>query len=368
MKKLIAIIALLISPAALAAPSISGFSGILAHGQSVTFSGANFGTKSPAAPIAWADFESSIEPTALGQKTAWDLNEFMTRNGTAGYNGSGGAVGNGDNVSPSAYTLRLDGQFAGDGQQMYIFRRSKFNFPMNAPVDNGQNTKIWRGWFDGSYPNCYISINNGRVFCEDQSTPDTGFFTGDINAFQTSNTWVAEEILATFNTAVDVKDGSLSYRVNGSELGSGSIMNRFGARTGRLNQNYVVHWVFANTGSWTGGWSNSNTVYNDDVYVDYTFARVMVGNASTLSACTKLAPQIPSAWSGTSATVLMQLPSNDFPAASSAYAYVCDSSNSCSPGYAFTVGGSGGGGGSGSEPPADRNIISDGKAFPAVRS
>ena len=46
-----------VAPLALGAPAISGVSGTLSSGQTVTISGSGFGTKPQAAPLLWDDFE-----------------------------------------------------------------------------------------------------------------------------------------------------------------------------------------------------------------------------------------------------------------------------------------------------------------------
>lgn len=346
MKKL-AIALLFLANGAWAAPSVTSVSGAsLAHGQTATVSGSGFGTKSPAKPIVWADFESSLNPTTLGTKTAWDATGSEARDATAGYNGTGGAVGSGDTISPVAYILMVT-DAGSDGAKHYVFRRTKLNFALAAPTNVDQNTKIFRVWAAGlNYPNLYSAINNGRIFVEKDHSPDTGYFTGDINAFQTANVWRAEEHFIQQSSALNVKDGVYTYNVDGAEKCSGSVMTRFTEWPNQLNDWFVQHWVFSNIANWANGggsaWSDSNTVTTDDVYFDNTWSRVMVSNNATLASATKLAPQIPSAWSATSITVTLQLPSNDFPNASTAYLHVCDSSNNCSAGKAFTVAGSGG--------------------------
>src|SRR5574343_493704 len=60
----------------LAAPSISGVSGTVSSGQSVTIAGSGFGSKSSAAPMKWDTFESGTVGQNLGTPTvgtAWDL-------------------------------------------------------------------------------------------------------------------------------------------------------------------------------------------------------------------------------------------------------------------------------------------------------
>jgi len=48
-----------------AAPSISGTSGQVRHGDTVVISGSGFLDKSPAKPLLWADFENGFNPESL---------------------------------------------------------------------------------------------------------------------------------------------------------------------------------------------------------------------------------------------------------------------------------------------------------------
>ena len=57
---------------ATAAPSISGVNGTVSHNQSVTISGSGFGTKSPAAPRVYSDFEDGTAGAALSSSD-WAL-------------------------------------------------------------------------------------------------------------------------------------------------------------------------------------------------------------------------------------------------------------------------------------------------------
>jgi hypothetical protein len=75
----------------------------------------------------------------------------------------------------------------------------------------------------------------------------------------------------------------------------------------------------------------------DDLYVDDTWARVIVGDASTLAASTHREIQIPSAWATGEVTVAVNRGS--FAADASAYLYVVDSTGAVnSSGYAITFG------------------------------
>ena len=89
-----------------------------------------------------------------------------------------------------------------------------------------------------------------------------------------------------------------------------------------LEEFYPVHMVSANVGSWDPPWQLTNQALTDDVYLDITWARVMVGNAPAYGHCTHLVPQIPTAWSEHSITVSSHL--GALPRVVTPYLYVID--------------------------------------------
>jgi len=324
-------IALLAVGHAGAVPSISSLSGTVADRQSVQISGSGFGSKSPAAPLVWADFASGLQPSSLGQKTAWDQvqNMVWSNEGPNGANCAKAADGSG------TWTLRVDySNWTGNGQKSYIFKHQKMNFLI---TDQSQNWKIWRLWASNgqgpTYPNIYAASNNGRVYVE-TSAQETGYW-GSF-AVGTTN-WVAEETIFQASSGVGAKDGLLVMRYDGSEVARGSVMTQPPEYPGYMTYNYVVHAVNANTNLWTPAWDNNNRVWVSDVYADTTWSRVMLGNASNFAACTQMEMQIPSAWSDSSLTVTFH--SGSFANGAHVYLYVFDSNgNANTSGYPVTIG------------------------------
>jgi hypothetical protein len=100
-------------------------------------------------------------------------------------------------------------------------------------------------------------------------------------------------------------------------------------------------------------------MWDDDVYVDNTWARVVLGNAATLDACTRLEIQIPIKWSGNSVTIMARTGSA-FSQGTTAYLYVVDSNGVANvAGFPLRIGASGtgvppdaNGGGAGGAPSA----------------
>jgi len=318
-----------LSISAQAAPSVSGASGTFATGQTIRLSGSGFGSKSPAAPQVWADFESGANPSSLGLSSSWGGVQALTWSpeGFGGSKGMKASNGSGAWSLMSSYS-----SWTRENQHVYIYKKQKVNFLVTSQT---QNWKIWRMWptSSGNYPNIYIAAHNGRCFVENIGT-ESGFYGNFVN---TSTNWNTEEIIFKASSAINLKDGLVSYRLNGVQKTSGSVLTRSSAAPAYMNANYVVHQVLANSGQWSPGWSSNNRMWVDDVYVDTTWSRVMIGDAATFSSCRTLDIQIPTAWADGSVTTVANTKS--FSTGARAYVYVFDKDNNVNgTGYPITIG------------------------------
>ena len=296
-----------------AAPTIESVSGSVVPHQSITIHGAGFGDKDPARPLVWADFENGLEPTPLGRKTKWDEIQNMEI-APRGWHGRGARAKDGSGI----WTMRVDdNEWTKDGQKIYIFRHQRANFLI---TDKSQNWKIWRMWASGAthYPNIYAAENNGRVYVENIQ-PECGFW-GDFR--HKSDDWTTEEFLFRASSQPGVKDGLLSIRYNGHEVAAGTLITRCPDFPSTMTRNYVVHGVVANKEKWSPPWSDTNRIWVDDVYVDKSWARVMLGDEPTAVTSRHWEIQIPASWSDGAITVHANpgafLPGHD------AYLYVFD--------------------------------------------
>ena len=325
--------------AALAAPAVVAVRGTFAYGKALQIDGVGFGQKYPAKPYIWADFENGLAPSSLGVRTSWDQVENMEWS-TGGINGSHSAHSMYvDNKLKDAvsWTLRADfDAWSRENQRFYIYKKHRMNF---AITDRSQNWKVFRMWPTGAhgYPNVYGASNNGRVYVEGAAS---GYWATPIDGLRTNSTdWVNQEIIGKASSGLNVADGSLVFRNNGVTIGQGSgIMYRTSTYPSYMTCLYPVHDVSANTSLWSPAWSTNNSVWVDDVYVDNTWARVMVGDQPTFSTCHKLEIQIPQTWTDTSITVMAN--QGLMPSGSVGYLYVFDrDGNVNSAGYPITVNG-----------------------------
>lgn len=331
------------------AGSTVGGGGGYAHGDLVTITGTGFGTKAVAKPFLWAPFDSSINPSPLGRKTSWDLIEYMAY--AAGEGIAGGAlkslvagnnpVGDGGTVwTAGAWTTGYGFSWNDAGQKFYLFRRNKRSFD----IDHTLNYKTLRLWSaNQTYPNWYLSHSNGGWNCEDiagvNSFPYGSY--GDqvdldqpnaqiIAARGSANVWRSEEFLTQANSSNALADGSLKHYVVGYGLAAQIPFHDYADHYFKIKDDTwsaaMVECFAAHDILDAGIYAPSDwTVWYDDIYLDNTWARVMLGNSVTYSACTFLAPQPPTAWSDTSVTVSLNLAG--FPSGSTRYLHVLDDTN-----------------------------------------
>ncbi|MBV9464443.1 MAG: hypothetical protein JO317_09460 [Verrucomicrobiae bacterium] len=280
--------------------------------------GAGFGVKSPAAPLVWADFENGLEPSALGLKRKWDTVQSLT---TAAEGPDGSRCAKASDGS-GKWTLMVSyDSWTREGQAFYVYKKLRLNFKITDP---SQNWKIWRMWpAHFGYPNIYAAENNGRVYVEGVDG-ESGFW-GRMG--EPTTDWRTEEIIGRASSRIGAKDGPLEFRRDGKKLCAGTILTRTKQSQQLMTQNFVVHGVLANASQWHPEWSDNNRLWADDVYVDTTWARVIVGDAPKIEACRRFAIQIPTAWSDTRAQFHSRF--NGFDAGEQVYLYLYNAAGEC---------------------------------------
>lgn len=336
------ILGLFLAVPAWAQPSISSTSGAWTAGATITVTGSGFGAKSPAKPHLWADFESGLQPTALGTVTAWvGTSNFAQSSTDCQASGTGNCAKSNQAGGCGSCILGVDyTAWNTAGQRSYLYRRVRMDFQLSTAA-NAQNWKILRIWptDPDQVPDLVVSSSNGRIVVEGITAGESGFWMGNIAPalddealVYTANTWVAEEFLMQASTA-GTANGTLTINQwgnGGNKVTNGPLITRDAAGDGSsdLTRMYAVHMVSANNASWSPAYPAAGIVtWADDVYVDITWSRVVACAASTWAACANPVPQIPSAWSATSIT-LTAYQGNLGPLVGD-YLYVCDSNNSC---------------------------------------
>ncbi len=328
MKKIIStILTILFLPSfVLAAPSVSGVSGTLTHGSDVTISGSGFGTKSTAAPALFDKVEGTWAGLSNGQAiptatAPWTGDSESTYNTSSGEQRSIRSSANYHTVN-STYNF-VDGFVApGRSSKLYVawwFRDNLFDtggkFLRLSDSTNLENrTFTWanQGSYLYDYGDCIIS-GGSSVLWQSTQVP--------------ANIWHFHEIY--FDTAAK----TWAVYVDGVSHGS--------TRYSGCNS-LIIDEVWK-VGMDAGGESPpTQTSWLDDIYIDNTWTHVVIGNASTYTACTHFEVQPASAWGASSASI--KINQGSFADGSSQYLYVVDSTGVANAtGFPITLGSSGGG-------------------------
>ena len=293
---------------AFAAPNITSTSGIIEHGGTITITGNGFGNKNPAKPIIWADFEDgSINPSSLGQRNSWSANENLVISSFNQTNNSNyDVVGEWNSaLSKRSFSFWVDKNY---WTKIYHYQKKYFDFDITA------NQKFWRLWPEAGTNNFLAACLSGTGRCYNE---DEGYSGGVIGSYQGSpsvkNQWHIEEFIWQHSGGTgENTDGSIRW-VDPNDHSKGFYSGIWdytqnGIRIQHrenVNNKEAIHQQLR-----TDNFTDSNhlppdgsKVYMDNIYIDDTYARVMVGNQGTFDASIHREIQIPSAWSDTSITI-----------------------------------------------------------------
>ncbi|MBI5116962.1 hypothetical protein HZA56_10865 [Candidatus Poribacteria bacterium] len=334
-------------------PQISGVSGQFQEGGALTVSGTGFGTKSQPVPLLWKDFEDSQPGAAI----VGDRNTQQTENKGWTY-----AVGNityadGNNLpgsllcsrhdmsgcDTSARTADLYWVTDANLKRVFVSFWAVFDWGIQDPR---HSMKLWRL---SSSSDDYVILKDQhwsadpidpKIVASHYYTlqvgdgyPLTDNYYGHIQSPPVKK-WYRIEIQAE-QSSTGVADGSISIWHGGLDTPMVNVLNLRNVITTHsyLWNTLEIGEYCANT---PGCPTNCEAVtYFDDVYLDNSWARVVIGNAATYEACTNLQTQVPSAWSNTSITVTGH---TGFLPYGTAYLYVVDSNGvRNSAGYPITV-------------------------------
>jgi hypothetical protein len=365
-------------------PNPTSVVGTINHGASITIYGTNFGIKSPAAPLIWDDCEGkTINNDAAVLSSGWNdpwprvyvsSDSTKTRYKPTGFRSV---------PQPHQYSSQILGgchyqdqdnnpQYIGDGAEG--FRAVGVNIDATVQSDRWYVRFYYR--LDPKWNRQEMNNNNHKVtvfqWGPNAYDPGRGF---QYTVFENGATGRSPGVQSTHNCALEpssdifnnprlkwiiweetldtqtlereiIVDGDSAnlplgyYTADGVNTARSFTMGGYYRRVrdgGSIN----------NPADYRGGWEggdgsmpdsvDTNWRYFDDAYVDTTWARVILGNASTYSACTIIEPQIPTSWSSTSIVVTINL--GAIPSEVPSYIYVFNGDNDHnSNGLEFTPG------------------------------
>ena len=336
MKKfLIASIILVWGLSAHAAPSISGVSGTVSNGQSITISGSAFGTGPNV--VLFDDFEKGTNgqniSTSVGGAQVGQWNEIEGSNYPKYSNANALSGSLAFRANMSAYWLEnVASNLPASTKKVFISWWTLIPSGTVLPGTGDGAGINWKNvWLQGSGTtddDLVIPLFQGEdsLSIQSNSLPYSKYFESQFSI----GTWKR------FAVYVDGGTGS-----NGAfhfwELTTSGVSQR-------INDNGVA--ILDASGYFEqvringyGRVTSSCYPTFDDVYIatgDNARARVEIGNSATYANCTKLTVVTPTSWSASSITAKVWR--GQFGPTESAYLFVIDSTGAVSSGYAITFG------------------------------
>lgn len=326
-----AILCSLAGSLASAAPTVSSVSGTLSSGQTVTISGSGFGSKPQAQPVLWDDFEGGVSGQLVTGQAAkagrWDSgtgSDMVTYSTTKPRTGK-----------QSAFHNFMSTQNASLAKNM-TFDRLYMDFWMLVEYsgNKSRNFKPWRFYGDSDRLQLdYVWLCNGQLTNRVQE--NAGWSQGDWGGdTYKNNTWMHVQLIYS-QSSPGVANGTIRHYVDSKKHGldSGAIVTQM--KAAQFDQIRIGHY-WAKDGISDCPSNPGSRVYVDDVYIDTSWARVELGNASTYAASTQREIQVPSSWAD--GKISVKFNPGKFSSGSTAYLYVTDANNNTSPGIAIKIG------------------------------
>lgn len=357
-KTLICLFVLLMPLFCFAAPSVTGVSGTLTHGEAVTISGSGFGTKSPAAPLMWDDAEGRTRDShAALTSHGWDyvnqtiydydpeykLDGFRNIDAVHANSLQHIAFGHDDYVSNPANTMDV-GMDAGSTQAQWFAIFYYRLDPLWPEYESGSNIKdLWLavdGFDESGDPHNYFYQDQGALTTAETIGfgPLQGNSNGECDVLWFKDTPYDDRGNNPFNEWVHYE-----YKI-GTDIGLEKLsidnVPNYGydeadCIDGRGNTRYITVGSYYRKNASLATDDDAFRHY-DDIYIDTTLSRVMLANNATYANATIIEPQIPSAWATGEITATVNqgaLPDG------TAYLFVFDSSNDANgTGYEITLG------------------------------
>ncbi|MPY87963.1 MAG: hypothetical protein GEU99_08585 [Luteitalea sp.] len=336
---------------------VTGASGQWSHKASVTITGSRFGSKSTPAPLIWDDASGTdiLDKWDGGwpnraKNSDYDIAYRKPIRGVSPPHNRVGrylAGAHGESLADTGYNVmvwkehqstgsmyfsywyQIDPawKFGGDnnhklaihsiGQPPYVPEHINFVYPGGWGPKSPTSDVKW---------NIYSSANNHFLRPNERLNTGPHSWYGGVLGTNPVGRWVKHEVIAKWSPG---EDGMVLIYDNGK------MVIEYHGRTDAAPGTTRVEAI----GGFARPYGNPNNWrYFADIYVDTTFARVMLGNASTLEKSTKREVQIPAKWADSSITVSVNL--GTFGQGETVYLYVVDSNgNVNAEGHPVRVGG-----------------------------
>ncbi len=301
------------------APIISGVSGNIADGQSITISGSNFSIKPSLTPHAWDDFDDGADMTQWNSIHSLVANDVVAeqRTGSVGNMKENIQLSEWGNVTASDRDVTTDTWYGSIWIKFEagLLDTGTAGYPCASPCNTNcpnTNIKFFRIFPEGAsnYPNHYFNFvvrggspGTSRVAWWSES-PGEGYEVDyDWPTLFNDGNWHNVEVSFKHASGPDANDGIVMGWVDGTRVLHSDTYDSYDASPGKP----AMHMS-------TFGWrcvtcqqEGSAWYWQDDTYVDISLARVMIGDKSDFNNCTQHELQpIVTAWSDTSINVTIK--------------------------------------------------------------
>jgi hypothetical protein len=326
-------ITLVLVRTAYSAPSISSSATTLNNGQYISISGSEFGAGDNT-PSLWDNFENGSTGSRLNAQPlvgSWvHISDPTPTIYSNNYAHSG---------TKSAYTP--NSSKAGNIRVNNLESASRiywsFWFRYNNNDCSGCQTKLIQLWGNGSdqcdYGPGFMSGGfSGSWFASYNIASGNDCSTGKVQMSYghtpSQNNWHFAEVILERSSNYGVSDGTIIMRIDNRDAYS-----RIGNSLTRTNSQDWRSALFFY------GFTNNSGLGNfsiDDAYLNNSWSRVMLGNASQYSNCTKLDVQPVVSW--TNSSIKATFNAGDYSTGQTAYLYVIDSNGNISNSHQITIG------------------------------
>ncbi len=310
-----------------AQPTVAKVHGHVAHNQTITITGASFGTKPGAAPLVWEDFsDGEVDANLVNHGPGPAVingdnlrHPFSTRNVRADYKTAGAYFGYDAATAPKWFV------------QYWIKLASNWHWgasTFDGPDDGLANVKFFRMYPKGSrdYANVGYSMHGfrgGEVLRFVENGEETYFGVNGQGLF-TPDEWHSVQVEYGENSGAGEANGTMRLWVDGMLTDSTTTLDTNPVRDGEpIDKRPYIIGLYD---SWRPSDKDVDNMYAyySDVYVDNGWSRVELGNAPTYAASSHREMLIPTAWS--TDTITARVTQGTFTKGEKAYIYVVDAS------------------------------------------
>jgi hypothetical protein len=327
---------LLLAVSAHAAPSLSSIAGTLSNGNSVTISGSGFGTKTQSAPAGFDRFEGTAY-SALWSDTLVGPNALQTGNQRHPFSARNMHINFVGSLQTGVMTTNLPtGRTWFTAYWFYLDPDWTWgpDFDFRAPGANLANVKIWRmgAPAQNGDEDPILSTEVTDLYWFD-AIPDI-HSVADITSLFAPGTWHHVEWQFQDSTSAGAADGSLRFWIDGNEYIHVANVKFKNSYSDNRRPYGMSFW-----NSWNSNATDPNDYYQDDTYIDNSWARVYLCPGATFVNRGKCELQPPAAWNSASITVTLN--QGALISGQTVYAYVVDTAgNVNAAGFQAAIGGS----------------------------